>query len=109
MGAGRGTSEESIAILHAKYLDYCSAQVADLLLYLSPDEMYLLAQRAHRERGGGGDLSYVEMVALATDWLAAKVHLPPFEVWVTDYREHREEYEEYLLGLWEGEPDEDPS
>jgi hypothetical protein len=90
-------------ILRAKYLDYSSAQMADLLLYLSPDEIYLLAQRAHREKGGGGDLSYVEMVQLATDWLARKVTLPPFEVWLTDYQAHPDRYEEYLLGLWEGE------
>ncbi|HSW31393.1 MAG TPA: hypothetical protein VLH75_18040 [Longimicrobiales bacterium] len=101
--AGRTGSTEPLEVLRAKYLDYCSAQLADLLLYLSPDEIYLLAQRAHREKGGGGDLSYVEMVHLATDWLSAKVHLPPFEVWRDDYVEHPDRYEEYLLGLWEVE------
>ena len=103
MGAGQEGSEEPLEVLRAKYLDYCSAQMADLLLYLSPDEIYLLAQRTHRERGGGGNPSYVEMVHLATDWLAAKVALPPFDVWVVDYREHPDRYEEYLLGLWEEE------
>ena len=107
MGVGRRGSEESVEVMRGKYLDYCSAQVADLLLYLSPDEIYLLAQRAHREKGGGGALSYVEMVQLATDWLAVKVHLPPFDVWLADYREHPEAYEDYLLGLWEGDA-EDP-
>jgi hypothetical protein len=101
--AGRTGSDEPLEVLRAKYLDYCSAQLADLLLYLSPDEIYLLAQRAHREKGGGGDLSYVEMVRLATDWLASKVPLPPFAVWVKDYRAHPDLYEEYLLGLWETE------
>ena len=104
MGAGKVDSDESLEILRAKYLDYTSAQVADLLLYLSPDEIYLLAQRAHRERGGGGDLSYVEMVRLATDWLSKKISLPPFEVWLLDYRAHPDRYDEYLLGLWEVEP-----
>ena len=47
----------------------------------------------------------MEMVQLATDWLAVKVHLPPFDVWLADYREHPEAYEEYLLGLWEGDAD----
>ena len=103
MGARKVDSEESMEILRAKYLDYSSAQMADLLLYLSPDEIYLLAQRAHREKGGGGDLSYVEMVQLATDWLSRKVALPPFEVWLPDYQAHPDRYEEYLLGLWEGE------
>jgi len=103
LGVDRRGSEESIEVMRGKYLDYCSAQVADLLLYLSPDEIYLLAQRAHREQGGTGALTYVEMVQLATDWLSLKVQLPPFEVWLTDYREHPEAYEEYLLGLWEGD------
>lgn len=103
VGPGKEGSDEPLDVLRAKYLDYCSAQMADLLLYLSPDEIYLLAQRTHRERGGSGDLSYVDMVHLATDWLAARVALPPFDVWLADYREHPDRYEEYLLGLWEGE------
>ncbi len=103
MGGGRQGSDESEEVLRAKYLDYCSAQVADLLLYLSPDEIYLLAQRAHREQGAQGDLSYVEMVKIATDWLSARVALPPFDIWLEDYREHPQLYEEYLMGLWESE------
>jgi len=103
VGAGRSGSAEPSEVLRAKYLDYCSAQVADLLLYLSPDEIYLLAQRAHRERGGEGDLSYVEMVEIATDWLSRKVTPPPFEVWQEDYLLHPDRYEEYFMGLWESE------
>lgn len=103
MGAGRAEGEESVEVLKAKYLDYCSAQVADLLLYLSPDEIYLLAQRAHREEGGVGELSYMEMVRIATDWLARKVALPPFEVWLEDYRANPSRYEEYFMGLWDEE------
>ena len=103
MGAGKSGSEEPREVLRAKYLDYCSSQVADLLLYLSPDEIYLLAQRAHRERGGEGDLSYQDMVRIATDWLSQKVTLPPFDVWVEDYRSHPDLYEEYFMGLWESD------
>lgn len=100
MDASQPGSEEPLDVLRAKYLDYCSAQVADLLLYLSPDEIYLLAQRAFREEGGQGEISYVEMVRVATDWLSRKVALPPFEVWLADYRAHPERYEEYFMGLW---------
>lgn len=108
MGAGQVGPNEPRDVLRAKYLDYCSAQVADLLLYLSPDEMYLLAQRAHREKAGPGSLSYVEMVQLATDWLGRKITLPPFEIWMEDYRAHPDRYEEYLLGLWESDADPEP-
>ena len=103
MDAGERDSHESAEVLRAKYLDYCSAQVADLLLYLSPDEIYLLAQRAYREEGGAGTLNYVEMVRIATDWLSSKVALPPFEVWADDYQANPDRYEEYFMGLWETE------
>ena len=33
-------------ILRAKYLDWCSARIADRFLALSPDEIYQLAERA---------------------------------------------------------------
>mgnify|MGYP000535902863 CR=1 FL=1 len=62
MDAGKKGSKESLEVLRAKYHDYCSAQVADLLVYMSPDEIYLLAHRAYREEGGAGEISYVEMV-----------------------------------------------
>jgi hypothetical protein len=99
----KGSGNEPLQVLRAKYLDYCSAQIADLLVYLSPDEIYLLAHRAYREQGGEGDISYVDMVRVATDWLSRRITLPPFEVWLEDYREHPELYEEYFMGLWEGE------
>ena len=103
-------SDEPLRVLRAKYHDYCSAQVADLLVYMSPDEIYLLAHRAYREEGGEGDVSYAEMVRVATEWLARRVALPPFEVWAEDYRAHPDRYEEYFMGLWETEVDrsEDP-
>lgn len=89
-------------ILRAKYLDYCSAQVADLLLLLSPDQIYLLAQEA-AEEAESGDLSYEEIVRLATDRLSRKLVLPPFELWVQDYRRHPAFYDRYLMGFWESE------
>lgn len=107
MDAGKKGSEEPLHVLRAKYHDYCSAQVADLLVYMSPDEIYLLAHRAYREEGGEGDISYAEMVRVATDWLAKRVALPPFDVWVDDYRKHPQRYEEYLMGLWESDADHD--
>ena len=101
MEGGQKGPEEAHHVLRAKYHDYCSAQVADLLVYMSPDEIYLLAHRAYREGGGEGDISYVEMVRVATDWLARRIALPPFDIWLADYRAHPDRYEEYFMGLWE--------
>ena len=107
MDAGKkGSEAEPLQVLRAKYLDYCSAQIADLLVYLSPDEIYLLAHRAYKEQGGEGDISYVEMVRVATDWLSRRITLPPFEIWLEDYTAHPERYEEYFMGLWESDEDE---
>jgi hypothetical protein len=96
-------SEESEAILRAKYLDYCSAQLADLLLYLTPDQIFLVAQQASGEGDPRGDASYLSMMEVATEWLSSRVPLPPFEIWVEDYRAHPDLYEAYLMGLWESE------
>lgn len=95
--------EESDEVLRAKYLDYCSAQVADFLLFLSPDQMYLLARDAAEEASISRDLSYGEIVRLATDRISRKLVLPPFEVWVQDYRAHPIFYDQYLMGFWESE------
>jgi hypothetical protein len=93
-------------VLRAKYLDYCSARVADLLLRLTPDEMYVLAQDAARELEGRGDgpLSYTEIVRLATDRISRKLDLPDFPRWVVEYRADPESFEKELLGLWETDP-----
>jgi hypothetical protein len=98
-------ADDSNEVLRAKYLEYCSAQLADLLLYLSPDEIYLLAQKATRESGApvADAGSYTAMVEQATRLLARRVNLPPFDVWREDYRANRERYEAYFMGLWQSE------
>ena len=100
--AGMGNVELE-EILRAKYFDYCSAQIADILLLLSPDEMYLLAQEAAREAGGLGELGYGQIVELATGRVSRKLALPPFEIWVQDYRENPDRYDQSIMGLWESE------
>jgi len=94
---------DSEEVLRAKYHDYCSAQVADILLLLSPDEMYVLAQDAARDAGITGDLGFDRIVTLATGRVSRKMALPPFDLWVTDYQAHPERYDQYLMGLWEEE------
>jgi hypothetical protein len=110
--AGRGgpdDAEDVSDLLRAKYHDYCSAQLADLVLFLSPDEIYVLAQKATGVKPSASR-SFAEVVTAATEWLAARIALPPFEVWVQDYRANPEQYQKYLMGFWESElePTADP-
>jgi hypothetical protein len=64
------------AILRAKYLDWCSARIADRFLALSPDEIYQLAERAtHGQADQAGPLaslsSFISRSPEAPDWHAA--------------------------------------
>lgn len=108
MDAGELGLGEPLEVLRAKYLDYCSAQIADLLVYLSPDEIYTIVHRARAEGDGETGLGYAEMVRVATDWLSRRVALPPFEVWVEDYAAYPKRYEEYLMGLWKADVEPSP-
>lgn len=102
VGAGERGVDQPLELLRAKYLDYCSAQIADLLVYLSADEIYLIAHRNRSDQETGG-LGYAEMVQVATEWLARRIALPPFDVWVEDYVANPDRYEDYLMGLWRSE------
>lgn len=101
----RSAAADEEAVLRAKYLDYCSAQLADLLLHLSPDEIFLVAEKTAREEGRAPGGSYMQMVQTATTWLSTRVTLPPFEVWAEDYRTNPGRYDAYLMGFWESEVD----
>ena len=57
---------EADSVLRAKYLDYCSARIAEHLLSLSPDEIYLLAEEARGAEESRGEPLYEHMVRLAT-------------------------------------------
>jgi hypothetical protein len=88
-------------VLRAKYFDYCSAQVADLLLQLPPDEIYLLAEEARR-RTGASEGRFTDLVWMATEGIRERLVLPTFEVWVEDYTKNPKHYERYFL-LWDSE------
>lgn len=111
-------------ILRAKYLDWCSARVADRFLDLTPDEIYELAHDALAEDvasvAGGvspdsaemspppgahswlevGAESYRSLVQRATEALSARIDLPSFEEWSTAYAEAPEEFDREMLGFW---------
>jgi hypothetical protein len=97
--------------LRAKYLDWCSAQVADHFLALSADEIFELAERAARDEDGvptrslqasGSDefSSYRAMVELVTGVLTQQLDLPEFDDWLELYRSDPDAVEERLLGFW---------
>jgi hypothetical protein len=103
-------------VLRAKYLDWCSAKVADRFLRLTPEEIYELAQRASSEGGvkpsraaNGSALppadesegaSFREIVEQVTAVLTAELDLPGFETWARAYTRDPAQYDEELLGLW---------
>jgi hypothetical protein len=99
-------------VLRAKYLDWCSARVADHFLSLSPDEIFELSQRAERADQGVGvrpfslsdvtDLSsYRGVVERVTSVLADQLELPDFDDWLELYRQDPAAVESELLGFWE--------
>lgn len=115
--------------LRAKYLDWCSARLADRFLALSPDEIYELAERASHGRmdtlvaSGASETptdpalpnptrtspaafawrepeSFRLLVARVTEVLAETLPLPTFEDWAAAYREDPKRFDVELLGFW---------
>jgi len=99
-------------ILRAKYLDWCSARLADRFLRLTPEEIFDLAQEASAEGTAeaasswdASPESYRTMVERVTEVLASRLDLPPYEQWAAAYEAHPEQFDHELLGLWkEGAP-----
>jgi hypothetical protein len=92
--------------LRAKYLDWCSARIADRFLELSPEEIYRLAvEQEGADFAGDGtepveSLSYRALVERVTRVLAARLGLPGFERWREDYQANPERYDTELVGFW---------
>ena len=94
-------ADDPVEVLRAKYYDFCSARVADVLLGLSPDEIFLLAEEGARTRPVRGTLDYDRLVRLATERLSGKLGLPSFEQWRVEYERDPDGMERWLLGLWQ--------
>lgn len=97
------SDRKSLAVLRAKHRDYCSARVFRIIQRMSPDEMFVFVKDLAPDSGGGGELSYDEMVRLATTRIYAEEELPSFEEWVEQYRVHPEHFDAVLLDLWRSE------
>lgn len=95
--------QESEAVLRAKYHDFCSAQVADALLLMSPDEIFVLARDAAEASGLREELTYDRAVRLATATVFDQLALPAYETWLADYQAHPDRYDRYFMGLWQSE------
>lgn len=108
------------AVLRRKYLDWCSARIADSFLQLTPEEIYRLAYGEDASDGGDegswaegsaneaaeSRLSYRELVGRVTERLAMRMQLPPYELWAQEYRAGPEKFEAELLGFWRPEEEE---
>ncbi|MDH3223641.1 MAG: hypothetical protein OEO23_07985 [Gemmatimonadota bacterium] len=96
--------QDDSRVLRAKYRDYCSARVADVLLSLSPDEIYIIAEAEARKLNEGQTPdSYTEAVEFATRRVRHQLNLPDFSAWADAYRTEPGRFDPLLLGLWETE------
>jgi hypothetical protein len=102
-------------VLRAKYLDWCSAKVAERFLRLTPEEIYELAQRASpgadaipdvapavalHEGVSTAPLTFRGVVERVTAVLTDELDLPSFDEWRTSYIVNPAPYDDELLGLW---------
>lgn len=103
--------------LRAKYLDWCSARIADRFLALEPEEIYRLARPAESAEAGlsasgvgsdGGE-SYRVLVQRVTASLLEEMSLPAFEEWSRSYAADPERYDGEMLGFWKGPSGGDPT
>lgn len=102
-------------MLRAKYLDWCSARLADRFLELTPEEIYDLA-RPEPEVGSGSagasaavpasqSAGYTDLVRRVTESLLSRIALPTFEVWREEYARSPDRYDSEMLGFWKGASD----
>ena len=100
--SGPALSEDE-AVLRAKYLDYCSARVAELFLSLPPDEIFVLADESGQGRQEASEAPYDALVRGAALKLAERLGLPSFAEWAEAYEADPGQFEAELMGLWKSE------
>lgn len=108
---GRRGDRAGDRVLRAKYLDWCSARLAERFLDLSPEEIYDLARPDAPEGAGSGGAgpavlppptrpSYRVLVQRVTESLLERTPLPTYEQWAEAYEESPERFDAELLGFW---------
>lgn len=102
--------------LRLRYLDWCSARVAQRFLQLTPDEVWLRARQADSlphsdERSVGADAlpasssvpdgspEYLDLVRRTALVLARELRLPEFAEWREAYLRDPDAYQQELLGV----------
>jgi hypothetical protein len=89
--------------LRAKYLDWCSARVAERFLDLSAEEIYALAQPSSEPSSSlpsPAEASYRVLVQRATEALLGQLSLPVFEEWRRQYEASPAVFDAEMLGFW---------
>lgn len=98
-GAGKPAADR---VLRAKYLDWCSARVADRLFKLRPEEIYELARTLDAD--GTDDIEptadFRAVVGRLTEELTRELRLPAFPEWQRLYAAAPEQFDEEMVGFW---------
>lgn len=85
-------------VLRAKYLDWCSARVADRLFRLPPEQIYELTSALGPEMEPGADFRAI--VGRLTEELTRELELPDFDTWRSAYELDPQPYEADMIGFW---------
>ena len=103
-----GMEEAGLRTLRAKYLDWCSARIAERFLDLGPEEIYDLAHPEGESEPDAPppslpaptDEGYRALVQRVTEALLGRMALPTFEQWSEAYRDSPERFDGEMLGFW---------
>ncbi|HEV2148182.1 MAG TPA: hypothetical protein VGR37_12330 [Longimicrobiaceae bacterium] len=94
--------------LRTKYSDWCSARIAEHLLALSPEDVFLLSERGALSDAtptpdeASGSFSFRSGYSPAERTIRAafeELGLPPFAEWAAEYTRDPDRFERDLLGF----------
>lgn len=85
-------------VLRAKYLDWCSARVADRLFRLPPEQIFELTSALGTGMEPGADFRAI--VGALTEELKRDLDLPGFDAWRAGYERDPQPFEADMIGFW---------